>query len=752
MKKSTLFLLFFTISWGCISQEQLKGMVMVKTTEDSTKGLAGASVYWMGTSLGGTTNAEGWFEIPSSSKTNKLVISYIGYQTDTLQIVGTQELHHRLKELGTLEEVVVRAKKKATAVAFLGATNSLVMHEQELLKAACCNLSESFETNPSIDVNFSDALTGTKQIQMLGLNSPYLLVTQENIPSIRGASQAYGMSFIPGTWIQSIQVTKGVGCVTNGFESISGQINTELKKPRTDDKFFLNFYTSGTGRREVNTHLTKKLSKTWNLGLYLHGNKRSAKIDRNQDLFLDLPLSEQVTLMNRWQYTNPASGWISFIDLKYLKDAKQMGAVNFNPKSDRFTTDAYGSENDTERFETAAKLGYIFKEKPYQSFGVQTAFSRHQQDSYYGFNVYDIVHKSGYVNTVFQSILGNTQHQFKTGVNFNYDDYVEKVKTYNNNPTDYKRTERSVGAFFEYTYDNLEAVTLVAGLRIDAHNLLGVFATPRLHVRYEPWKNGVFKASVGSGRRAASIFAENQQVFASSRSMQLEATGGKIYGLDPEKAWNYGLSYLHRFLLRERTGTLAFDLYRTDFQNQVLADYDHSPQEVRVYNSSENSRAVSLQVELNFELIAGMEFRTAYKHFDVEQPFKGGSIQKALQAQDRFFANMSYKTTASKRASLWKWDATYNWLGSQRIPSTASNPESYKMPNKSKPYALVSAQVTHVFSPKLELYVGGENLTNKTQKNPILGVADPFGPYFDTTLVYAPIVGSMFYGGLRYKI
>ena len=212
----------------------------------------------------------------------------------------------------TLKTVKVEASRKGIQKSFRITSNTTVMTGKELLKAACCNLAESFETNPSIDVNFADALTGTKQIKMLGLTSPYLMITEENIPSVRGASQAYGLSFTPGTWIESIQVTKGAGSVVNGYESISGQINTELIKPSLDIPFFVNAYGSTDARFELNTHFNKKISDDWATSLYVHGNTRVAKNDMNDDGFLDNPLSQQINIINRWQYACAETGWISF--------------------------------------------------------------------------------------------------------------------------------------------------------------------------------------------------------------------------------------------------------------------------------------------------------------------------------------------------------------------------------------------------------------------------------------------------------
>ena len=122
------------------------------------------------------------------------------------------------------------------------------------------------------------------------------------------------LSFIPGTWVESIQITKGAGSVVNGFESIAGQINAELQKPTLDDKLFVNAYAAANGRFELNTHLNSKLSDKWSTGLYVHGNLRDQKFDKNDDTFLDMPLQKQVNIMNRWQYTDLEKGFRKFFE------------------------------------------------------------------------------------------------------------------------------------------------------------------------------------------------------------------------------------------------------------------------------------------------------------------------------------------------------------------------------------------------------------------------------------------------------
>jgi len=646
-----------------------------------------------------------------------------------------------------LEEVQVKAAQKGLKKSLKGTANTTLVTSKELLKAACCNLAESFETNPSIDVNFSDALTGTKQIKMLGLTSPYIMITEENVPSVRGASQAFGLSFTPGTWVDNIQITKGAGSVVNGYESISGQINTELLKPMNDIPFFLNAYGSTDSRFELNTHFNKKLSDKWATSLFVHGNARVSKNDMNNDGFLDNPLGKQINVANRWQYTNAETGWVSFFNFRFMKDEKQTGELDFDKDKHKLTTTFWGSEINSERFDFTSKVGYVWKDMPFQSIGFQNAFTNHNQQSYFGLNQYDIKQQSYYSNLIFNSIISNTMHKFSTGLNFMYDKYSEYINTF-----DVSRIDNSVGAFFEYTFDNNDKLSYVLGGRMDYHNRLGAFFTPRFHLKYNAFENSVFRISAGRGKRAANIFAENQNLFASSRTISILGTKGEVYGLSPEIAWNYGVSFTQKFKLFTKNADVTVDFYRTDFQNQVVVDVMQSPQELLFYDLDGKSYANSLQIDFNVELIKHFNLRTAYKYFDISTNYLSGSYQRPLQAKHRFFANIEYETHIKDKGQQWKFDFTTNWLGKQQLPNTSTNPESDRLPNFSPSFAVMNAQITRTFSSTFEMYVGGENIGNYRQSKAVLGSDNPFGPNFDTSIVYAPVFGQMYYAGIRFKI
>lgn len=744
--KHFITVLLCTLSLSLWSQEQLNGTIVDQTNSP----IFGASIFWKNTTIGTTSEANGTFKIPLHEN-GILIISYVGYEEKKLTTSDSKSLKKIiLQPDNVLGEVILTTKKRNTTRSVSGTANTITMSSGELLKAACCNIAEAFETNPAIDVNFADAITGTKQIKMLGLTSPYILIAEENIPSVRGASQAYGLSFTPGTWVESIQVTKGAGSVVNGYESISGQINTELIKPLNDIPFFVNLYGSTDARFEANVHVNHKVSDKWSTSLFLHGNLRQNKNDMNHDNFLDSPIGDQINVMNRWQYTNLEKGVVSFLTLRYMKDNKQMGEVDFDKQTNKLKPTIWGSEINTEKVDLSAKVGYVFPDMPFQNMGLQVSYNYHKQDSYFGLNPYNIQHNSLYTNLIFGSIITNTMNNFSTGVSFTMDNYNEYVAFSLNQNFD--RMDNSVGGFFEYTYNNTENLSFIAGLRVDYHNRMGVFMTPRFHLKYSPWSTGTFRLSAGRGKRLSNIFAENQSFFASNRQFIIHNAQGDIYGLDPEIAWNYGLSFSQDFNVFNKQGNITVDFYRTDFENQIIVDIDQNSHEVNFYNLDGKSFANSLQIDLNYNLAHNLNLRGAYKYYDIQTDYQSGRKEHPLQSKHRLFANLEYETQTTEKGGSWKFDATYNWIGKQRLPNTSQNTVENQLKQYTNPFSTVNAQITKVFSDRFEIYIGGENMTNYTQERIILGADQPFGTDFDSSIVYAPIFGQMYYAGLRYKI
>jgi outer membrane receptor for ferrienterochelin and colicin len=465
----------------------------------------------------------------------------------------------------------------------------------------------------------------------------------------------------------------------------------------------------------------------------------------NKDGFMDNPLGKQINFINRWQYNNAEKGVVSFLNVKYFKDEKIGGQIGYTTSN----TSLWGSDVVTDKIELSNKTGYVFPGMPYQSIGIQQAFQYNKQASRFGLNQHNIAHKSYYSNLLFNSIINNTKHKFITGINFAFDQFKETVVV--NFSKNYDRIDTSVGAYFEYTYDNLNNLSFVLGGRVDNHNRLGTFFTPRAHIKYTPFEKTTLRVSAGRGKRAANIFAENSNLFASSRAFIIQDEGGKLYGLNPEIAWNYGASFVQKFMLFGKQNEIVVDYYKTDFTNQVVVDLEN-PQQVRFSNLKGQSFAESFQLEWNFNIITHLDIRTAYKYLNVKTDYQTGLLEKPLQAKHRFFANIAFETHIKEKGQQWKFDATFNWIGAQRLPNTASNPSAYQLNAYTKSYNLINTQITRTFSSVFEMYVGGENLTNFRQSNAILGNDNPFGPYFDSTMVYGPVFGRMYYAGLRFKI
>ena len=723
--------------------KEIMGVVMEVDGKGNFKPLKDANILLNGTNKGVATNDNGYFKIGLDEEGSSITISYVGFQTESIKVSGGQHLNIVLNSAKQLQEVKIVANKRSSYVSPIATIRTQVMTDKELFKAACCNLSESFETSASVDVSYNDAVTGSKQIQLLGLSGNYTQLTLENLPGPRGLAIPWGLSFIPGTWVESIQLSKGVGSVANGFESIAGQINVELKKPENSEQLFANAYINSMGKTDVNLDLAQRVSKKWSTALLVHDDFLKNKVDFNNDKFRDLPTGNLFTLMNRWKYDNN-KGLLGQIGGRILIDNKTGGEMSFDPNNDKFTTNHYGLGIETKRYEGFAKIGYVFPEKKYKSFGLQLSAFHHNQDSYFGLTAYNATQNNFYSNFIYQSIIGNTDHKFRTGISFVTDNYNEIFRN-----TIYKRTETVPGAFFEYTYTHSTNFSLEAGIRGDRNNLFGFFVSPRLHIRYEPVKGTTIRLSGGRGERTANIFAENLSALVSSRTVNiLNPSLGKAYGLDPEIAWNEGITLDQKFNLFNRAGTLSFDFFRTDFKKQVVVDLDNSARQVNFYNLSGKSFSNSFQTELSYELLPKLDVRLAYRLFDVKATYHGQLLERPLLAKNRAFANLAYQVNG------WKFDYTVTYNGTKRIPYTGDDPSQYQLAQTSPSYFLMNAQITKTFGNKfpVDVYVGGENLANYYQRNAIIAADQPFSTYFDASLIWGPVSGRLFYGGVRLKI
>jgi len=745
---STVILLLMILS-SSYSQE-IHGFVYELDKNKSEVAIPGVNVYWENTTKGISTDEKGHFALMYPEKTKKdnfnLVISFIGYKNDTLKIERKQlenknndnDDYNHLKIILSLnrelQEIEIISKAYGAHYSRINTILTSEITGTELRKAACCNLSESFETNASVDVSFSDAISGAKQIKLLGLAGMYNQVLIENLPNLRGLATSYGLGYIPGNWMESIQISKGTSSVKNGFESISGQINVEFKKPDSDEKFFFNVYTNNFGKLEGNINSAFKVNDNWSTIFLIHGENLQNKTDNNQDDFLDIPLIKQFNVLNRWKYTGNKNIKGQF-GIKILEEKRSGGEMNFENFRDTQNFDYYGFNINTKRYEFFTKSAYLF-DRPLTNIALIQSFIHHRQNSFFGLNNYDGIEDNYYANLMFQSYIGNTNHTFTTGLSYIYDNYDESL-----NDSLFSRLESISGAFFEYTYKNHDKLTVILSMRSDFHNIYGTFFTPRFHFKYDLNKSTILRGSAGKGYRTPNIIADNFYLLASSRKLNISNN------IKMEEAWNYGINLTKYFKISSRDLTINLEFYRTSFVNQVIIDRDQDTRNIYIYNLDGKSYSNSYQIEASYELFKGFDILAAIRYNDVKMTINNELLQKPLVNKYKGLINLSYATNLNK----WQFDFTTQFNGDSRIPSTEGNPEAYRRYTESPAYTIINAQITRYFR-KWEIYIGGENLTNFKQDNPIIAADNPFGEYFDSSLVWGPIIGRKIYAGIRLRI
>ncbi|MGY8989461.1 MAG: TonB-dependent receptor, partial [Flavobacteriales bacterium] len=572
--------------------QQIKGRVVeiLPTGEESP--LPGANVVWDGTNIGATSNEQGFYLIDGpESYPATMAVTFVGYQTYKKEIKVWGHYQIVLESSLKILQVEVKGKVNTTKISTLDPINIQTILTGELEKAACCNLSESFSTNATVDVTFTDAVSGAKQIQMLGLDGVYTQITQENIPLIRGISSSYGLSYVPGTWIESIQIIKGSGSVVNGFESLTGQINLEYYKPESAPKLFWNAYVNQEGKLENNL-LFAKQNGDWQSNLFTHISYFDKEIDRRGgigeegDLFLDVPKIKQVNILNRWKYKGNPNYGMQFM-AKALIEERLGGQISSVPKEDRYIVDINNS-----LYEIFSKIGAIQPNSPGKSSGLQTSFRLHNQTAIFGKNNYDVLQESAYLNFIRQTYINNTNNIFKYGFSQYRDRYTESfagnsIDTFSNQV----RLDLMSGLFSEYTLKSGDFFNVTAGIRADYYNnTKKVNYLPRLNMKYNPNEKTAIRLSAGRAFRISNVFVENSSFLASRRTIDV------VGELNPEIAWNYGANLTYCFYLNGREGTINLDAYRTDFQNQVVVDIE-TPSELSFYNLDGTSYANSIQAD-----------------------------------------------------------------------------------------------------------------------------------------------------------
>ena len=648
-----------------------------------------------------------------------------------------------------LQEVKIVARKAGTS-RLAGAVNGIAVNKDELFKAACCNLGESFTTNPSVDVAYSDATTGARQIKLLGLSGTYVQMLTENLPNYRGAAIPYALGYVPGTWMKGIQVSKGSASVKNGYESITGQINVDYLQPEDEQQVEVNLFGDTKSRIEANADANIHLSKGLATEILLHHENILKNHDDNGDGFYDMPGREQYNVQNRWVYKGDK--YIFHGGLGALKEIRTSGQDEEHLHLDASSSheeassheDIYRIKLHTDRYEGYMKHAFILNPEHGTNIALMGSASMHQLDAQYGNKHYDVNEKNAYGSLMFETNF-TEQHNLSMGLSLNHD-YLKQHTTVDVLHS-LKERETTSGAYAQYTYNLGTKLTAMAGVRLDHSTLYGNFFTPRFHVKYSPIDAISIRLSAGKGYRTVFALAEYNYLLASGRQLM------QSDDLKQEEAWNYGVSTAFYIPLLGKTLKLNAEYYYTDFRNQAVVDYDADSRAIAIYNLKDvhgKSYSHTFQVDASYPVLKGLELTAAYRLNDVKSSYRYGEEvrEKPLTSKYKALFTASYKTPLG----LWQVDATCQLNGGGR------NPEPYQLADgtmswerRFHSYEQVSMQVTRWFR-HWSIYVGGENLTGFKQKTPIYGASQPWSKDFEPTLVWGPVEGRMFYAGIRVKV
>lgn len=739
IKKTFLFIIFLIVIAGTINAQTTTGVVKVKKAGGEEEPLAYASVYWLEGKVSAETNERGEFSIKTgASKEVSIVGAYVGHSKDTIKVTsGSSNVELILREDAELEAARVIERQEGNYLSKIAPIKTEVITAAGLCKMACCNLAESFENSASVTVGYSDAITGARQIRLLGLSGVYTQMLDENRPAMRGVAAPFGLSYVPGQWLESIQIAKGPSSVVNGLEAITGQINLEHRKPTAEQPLFLNLFLGSSMRTEANLASSLQLNSKWSTVVLGHFSTDPLGHDGNHDGFKDEPVSMQFNLSNRWLYVAENGAQVRF-GFRALSDDRIAGMNEFK-KGVELTDNLWGSEIKNSGVNGYLKVGIPLSADNSKNIATVADYTWHRMNSFFGVNKFDAVQNSAFLNVLFQNQIDEF-HKYILGISGQYDNFDELVSApltgflYGSRNTG--REESSAGAYGEYTYTNGEKASVVAGIRLDRNNIHGWLFAPRVNVKYAFTDKLIFRASGGRGFRSPNQISDNLGILSTGRAIVLEDNP------DIEDAWTYGANFTVYMPVGFNDNTyLSFDYFRTDFNKQLLIDQERDVTKIWLYNLDGRSYTNTYQVDFSTEPVERFTVLATFRYTDSKATYHGqGLIERPLTSRYKGVLNLQYATRMNK----WTFDFTAQLNGPSRLP--------YFMGGGVSPvYPMFYAQVTKKFR-NLDVYIGGENLGNYRQPHPIMGADNPYSPEFNSTLVWGPLMGRKVYLGLRFTI
>lgn len=728
------------------SAQILKGSIFYKKQNGSTEPLPFAQIYYLEKSKLLEADADGHFELNITERST-LVATYVGYTRDTvIAMPGTTTANFYLSGENEVAESVITARQPGNTLSKLSSVRTEVITAAGLCKMACCNLAESFENSASVTVGYSDAITGARQIKLLGLSGTYTQMLDENRPVMRGLASPFGLSYIPGQWLESIQIAKGPSSVINGLEAITGQINMEHRKPTAENPLFVNLFASNDTKLEANVASSLQINEKWSTVILGHVSSELKSFDHNGDGFRDEPKTMQFNLANRWLYYAPNGTQVRF-GFRALSDDRLGGQMEYTNRTDRFNSGLWGSSIQNKGLNGYLKVGVPLNAENSQNVALVADYTYHQFDSYFGMKDYNGKQNSIFINLLYQNDI-NESHKIEFGLTGQHDKFAEfmgehypalsivaSAEDYKYSFDDKGRIENSLGGFGEYTYRVGEKLTLVAGARLDYNDLQGWLFAPRVNLKYAMLDNKIIlRGSGGRGFRTANIFVDNLGMFSTGRTIKIDDNLNL-----GEDAWTYGgnLTIYMPFGYEDNT-YLSFDYFRNDFVSQIIVDQERDSKYVWLYNLDGKSYTNTYQVDFSVDPFERFNIVATFRYTDAKVTLAGqGLVERPLTSRYKAVLNMQYSTNMSK----WVFDFTAQLNGPMRLPN-------FMDMDYSPVYPMLFAQVTRKFKG-IDIYLGGENLTNYRQKDAIISAEHPFSSQFNASAIWGPLMGIKVYAGMR---
>ncbi len=736
---ATLFI--FLTGLVALCSQTVHGVV----TNDDDYILPGAQVYFLGTQIAGFADSMGGYRLPwkeGETDTHYLVARQVGYSPDTMAVEGPGYYHIRLVSDARLETITVRDRRDGQYVDGLNPVRTEVVSALELQKGACCDLAGCFNTNATVQKNITNVITQAQELRILGLGGVYNQVLLEGFPMIQGLSYTYGVSALPGAWVENIYISKGANSVLQGWESISGQINVEIREPETAPRAFLNGYINSFGEKQING-VFKQDGEGWGNLLFFHTAQPASRRDIDEDGFLDLPLVSRYGFTDRIHLgTETGLGWSLKAGVRLTTEERMGGQRDYQPDDHAGTQEVYGQWVRYQEPEMWSKTAFRWSEQ--QRIVLFASALHHDQRSWYGLTRYRA--KQSTANVVLQHEWSPLESlSLKSGVSYRHHDLNESL-SFSENPLNlehdgtYARTDQVAGVFAEKTTTFWsDRLTWILGARLDHHQDFGVYFTPRTLIKADLWEGNSLRGSIGWGWRTANVFPENVILLAGNRNVLFPSP------LTPEKAMNWGVNMSQQFYLGNLTGRWGADYYQTSFTDQIFPDFQQDPRTAVVANFKEPSTSRAFQTDLDFTPVTGLQVKVAYNFLEVVREVNGKQEVLPFNSRHRLLAALSYATPNGR----WQGDVNAHWYGPQQLPNTQGNPEGFRRPDESPDYSVLNAQLTIRLTP-FEIYTGCENILDFRQERPILGWEDPFGPYFDSSSVWGPTRGREYYLGVRW--